>query len=73
MSMQEIKQALVELTPAQRREIAELLNSLSQDEWDVELVADANAGRLDSLIQQALESDIQNQTKPLDALLKNNR
>jgi len=71
--MQEIKQALVELTPAQRREIAELLNSLSQDEWDVELVADANAGRLDSLIQQALESDIQDQTKPLDALLKNHQ
>ena len=54
-------------------EKGEFLTRLSEvdfdDEWDRQMEADAQAGRLDPLWQQALEDIKAGRTKPLDEVL----
>jgi hypothetical protein len=54
-------------------EKGEFLTRLSEvdfdDAWDLQIVADAKAGRLDHLWQQALEEIKAGRTKPLDEVL----
>jgi len=54
-------------------EKSEFLTRLSEvdfdDAWDRQIVADAEAGKLDTLWQQALEDIKAGRTKPLDEVL----
>ena len=54
-------------------EKGEFLSRLSEvdfdDPWDLQIAADAQAGRLDHLWQQALEDINAGRTKPLDEIL----
>lgn len=57
MSIQEIEAAVARLTPDELGRFAEWFEQYRADEWDRQIEADAQAGRLDTLIREA-EADI---------------
>ena len=57
MSVQEIEAAVSRLPPDQLNRFTEWFDEFRSDEWDRQIEADANAGRLDGLIREA-EADI---------------
>ena len=70
MSIQEIITAVRELSDAEKAEFLERLADVDfEDEWDRQIAADAEAGRLDHLWQRALEDIEAGRTKPLDEVL----
>jgi hypothetical protein len=50
-TLEEIKVAIENLTPAQRAELEEFLQH-TDDAWDRQMAADAQAGKFDRLIAQ---------------------
>jgi hypothetical protein len=57
LSVQEIEAAILELPPHDLAKLAEWFEEYRADEWDRQIAADAEAGRLDALIRGA-EGDI---------------
>lgn len=54
-SLQDIESAIKNLPVAQFAALRDWLLALDNDQWDKQLDADAKAGKLDALIQQARE------------------
>lgn len=68
----EIIEALKNLPEAERGEFLQRLKEVNfDDEWDRQIEADAKAGRLDDLWQQAMSDIKAGKTKPLDEILNN--
>lgn len=53
MSVAEIKEAVKELSPAEVTELTTYLYKMDNDGWDRQMEADATAGKLDFLIEEA--------------------
>jgi hypothetical protein len=51
--VEEIKSAIQQLSLEERAELAKWLYGWEDDEWDRQIAADYDAGRLDKLIEQA--------------------
>jgi hypothetical protein len=69
MSVAEILEELPRLTVSQRDEVRRRLAELDDDAWDRQMEADANAGKLDKLWNEALEDIKAGRTKPLDEVI----
>ena len=54
-TIQEIEQAIINLSETDRAKLRDWFANLDQDEWDQQIARDEAAGRLDSLAQQALK------------------
>ncbi len=68
----EIIDAVKKLDDQEKGEFLEKLTEIDFDDaWDRQIEADAKAGRLDHLWQQALEDIEAGGTKPLDEILNN--
>lgn len=68
----EIIDAVKKLDEQEKGEFLEKLTEIDFDDaWDRQIEADAKAGRLDHLWQQALEDIEAGRTKPLDEILNN--
>ena len=66
----EISDAVKNLDEQEKGEFLEKLTEVDFDDaWDRQIEADAKAGRLDHLWQQALEDIKAGRTKPLDEVL----
>jgi hypothetical protein len=69
-SVVEIIDAVKNLDEREKGEFLEKLTEIDFDDaWDRQIEADAKAGRLDHLWQQALEDIEAGRTKPLDEVL----
>lgn len=68
-TVQEIETAIQKLKPQEIHEVADWLQELREDLWDKQIDADAKAGRLDKLMEEALEDYRAGRTKPLDEIL----
>jgi hypothetical protein len=69
-SVVEIIDAVKNLDEQEKGEFLEKLTEVDFDDaWDRQIAADAKAGRLDHLWQQALEDIEAGRTKPLDEIL----
>jgi len=69
-SVVEIINAVKDLSEEQKSEFLERLAEIDFDEtWDRQIEADAKAGRLDLVWQQAVEDIEAGRTKPLDEVL----
>ena len=55
-TVKEIKQAILNLPKAEYAEIIEWLYELEEEEWDRQIEADSEAGKLDFLKAQAEEA-----------------
>ena len=72
MSVTEIIDAVKELSDLEKGEFFDRLTEIDfEDAWDRQIEADAKAGRLDHLWQQALEDIEAGRTRPLDEVLNN--
>ena len=66
----DILAAVKQLPEEQKGELLEQLRELDfEDPWDREIQADAKAGRLDPLWQQAVKDIEAGRTKPLDEVI----
>ena len=68
-TVQEIETAIQKLKPQEIHEVADWLQELREELWDKQIDADAKAGRLDKLMEEALEDYRAGRTKPLDEIL----
>jgi hypothetical protein len=72
MSVAELIDAVKELSEEQKGEFLERLTEIDFDDaWDRQIEADAKAGCLDVLWQQAIEDIEAGRSKPLDEVLNN--
>ena len=72
MSVTELIEAVKDLSDTEKGEFLDRLSEIDfEDAWDRQIEADAKAGRLDFLWQQALEDIEAGRTKPLDEVLNN--
>lgn len=53
MSFTELKEEVRKLSDEQKAELVAILHGWEDDEWDKQMKADADAGRLDRLIAEA--------------------
>ena len=53
MSVQELEQAITQLSSEELDELAQWFTDYHQDEWDKQIAEDSAAGRLDKLMQKA--------------------
>ncbi|MEM6287969.1 MAG: hypothetical protein AAF845_12500 [Bacteroidota bacterium] len=65
MSVQEIEAAITKLTPDQLATLGAWFDEYRADAWDRQIEADAEAGRLDGLIQEAQAEIAAGRTRPL--------
>jgi hypothetical protein len=63
--LEKIEQDISALSPADVRKLADWLEEYKADLWDRQIEADAKAGKLDKLAQQALADHKAGLTKPL--------
>ena len=68
-TVQEIETAIQKLKPQEIHKVADWLQELREELWDKQIDADAKAGRLDKLMEEALEDYRAGRTKPLDEIL----
>jgi len=54
-TVQEIKRAIEKLSLEDRAEVARFIHGWSDDEWDEQIKADADAGRLNDLLRKVEE------------------
>jgi hypothetical protein len=57
MSVQEIKEAIQQLTLEERAEVASCLHAWTDDSWDEQMKRDLVAGKLDKILGQ-VDADI---------------
>ena len=67
--VQEIETAIQKLKPQEIREVADWLQELREELWDKEIDADAKAGRLDKLMEEAKQAYLAGRCEPLNEIL----
>ena len=55
MSIEELEKAVATLPPEDYKSFRDWFADFDMDQWDKQIEADSKAGRLDSMINQALE------------------
>ena len=65
MSVQELEIAISKLPPDQLAALGEWFDEYREEEWDRQIAADARAGRLNSIIQEAKADIAAGRTRPL--------
>lgn len=64
MSIAEIKDAIEHLSEKERCELNAWMQSWTSDEWDLQMEADAQAGKLDDLASDAEEAYRKGECQP---------
>jgi hypothetical protein len=64
-TVKEIEAAIQKLKPHEIREVANWLQELREELWDQQIEADAKAGRLDKLMEEAKQDYLAGRCKPL--------
>jgi hypothetical protein len=64
-TVQEIETAIQKLKPQEIHEVADWLQELREELWDKQIDADAKAGRLDKLKEEAKQDYLAGRCKPL--------
>jgi F0F1-type ATP synthase membrane subunit b/b' len=64
-TVQEIETAIQKLKPQVIHEVADWLQELREELWDKQIDADAKAGRLDKLMEEAKQDYLAGRCKPL--------
>jgi predicted HAD superfamily phosphohydrolase YqeG len=64
-TVQEIETAIQKLKPQEIHEVADWLQELREELWDKQIDADARAGRLDKLMEEAKQDYLAGRCKPL--------
>ncbi|KRB18395.1 MULTISPECIES: hypothetical protein [Mesorhizobium] len=63
--LEQIEKSVAELSPEELKAFAAWFEALRSDMWDRQMEADARAGRLDKLAEQALADHRAGRTRPL--------
>jgi len=63
--LEQIEKSVAELSPEELKAFAAWFQALRANQWDKQLEADAKAGRLDRLAEQALTDHRTGRTRPL--------
>ncbi|CDX20709.1 hypothetical protein LCM4577_28915 [Mesorhizobium sp. LCM 4577] len=63
--LEQIEKSVAELSPEELKAFAAWFEALQADLWDKQIEADARAGRLDKLAEQALADHRAGRTRPL--------
>lgn len=61
----EIERAIQKLTPQEVKAVAEWLQEFREEMWDQQIAADAKAGKLDKLMEEAKQDYQAGRCKPL--------
>ena len=64
-TVQEIEAAIQRLDPQEIKAVADWLQEYREELWDRQIEADANAGRLDQLMEEAKQDYLTGRCKPL--------
>jgi predicted HAD superfamily phosphohydrolase YqeG len=64
-TVQEIETAIQKLKPQEIHEVADWLQELREELWDRQIDADAKAGRLDKMMEEAKQDYLAGRCKPL--------
>ena len=64
-TIQEIESAITKLKPEEIRAVGKWLDELREQMWDKQIEADAQAGRLDKLMEEAKRDFEAGRCKPL--------
>ena len=64
-TIQEIESAITKLKPEEIRTVGKWLDELREQMWDKQIEADAQAGRLDKLMEEAKRDFEAGRCKPL--------
>jgi hypothetical protein len=64
-TVQEIETAIQKLKPQEIHEVADWLQELREELWDKQIQADAKAGKLDKLMEEAKQDYLAGRCKPL--------
>ena len=64
-TVQEIETAIQKLKPREIHEVADWLQELREELWDRQIEADAKAGKLDKLMEEAKQDYLAGRCKPL--------
>ncbi len=64
-TVQEIETAIQKLKPQEIHEVADWLQVLREELWDKQIQADAKAGKLDKLMEEAKQDYLAGRCKPL--------
>ena len=67
-SITKIQEEILALSETDYQQLRQWLNELDEDEWDRQIEADSNAGRLDFLIDEAREAKEKGTLKNLEDL-----
>ena len=67
-SITKIQEEILALSETDYQQLRQWLNELDKDEWDRQIEADSNAGRLDFLIDEAHEAKEKGTLKNLEDL-----
>lgn len=70
MSLNELKSQIATLELQEQRELKTFLEELEADAWDAQIEADAKAGRLDHLFEEAEKEYAAGLGRPLKGSLK---
>lgn len=65
MDVKEIESAIADLPPAEIAELAKWFEEFHAQTWDQQIERDLNAGRLDSLLEEAKQDCERNRCEPL--------
>ncbi len=68
-TVQEIETAIQKLKPQEIHEVADWLQELREELWDKQIQADAQAGKLDKLMEEAKQDYLAGRCKPLEEIL----
>ena len=63
--LEQSEKSVAELSPEELKALAAWFEALQADLWDKQIEADAKAGRLDKLAEQALADHRAGRTRPL--------
>jgi predicted HAD superfamily phosphohydrolase YqeG len=64
-TVQEIETAIQKLKPQEIHEVADWLQELREELWDKQIEANARAGKLDKLMEEAKQDYLAGRCKPL--------
>ncbi len=67
MSLEEIKEAIRQLSPSELAEFTAWFEEFQADSWDRQIAEDVEAGRFDNQRQQTWEQNVAGQCRPLQA------
>ena len=68
-TVKEIESAITQLEPKDVHAVADWLQEYREELWDRQIEADAKAGRLDKLADEAVEDYRAGRVKPLDEVI----